>query len=866
MNRKLPVWIICMIISTALIIGCSQLGDSSTAAKPILKPYISIQPKGASYSVGGAYTNPELSIEIYDWDNADGTLDFQWYTFTDIEEYCEDGGDEITSGVTQRTIPGSDAVRLVSAYTPSLTPAADEIHYYYVVVTNINEEALDETSAQIQSEVVAISFSAAGDPLYPVIKSNPANAAYGWGALLNPLKVTADTPAGGQLTYQWFINDIYSTEGAEVIPESDNNSITPAPADMVLGNNHFFAKVANTVGGKRAVSTSIPAIITIRPGKRAAPPRITTQPKDAIYIQGDPTIAPLSVEGESVDLGTITYQWYSNTDTKNSGGTLITDATNKTYAIPAGTTGSTYYYCLVTNTNENVTDQKTSSIPSNPVKVRIGNGTGSKTANAFITITNTGNDRYQYIRGYGGMDVAWGNFPMTKPEETELMYDPNKLGYNMLRIMIRADNVDIEKTMTDLVAGDRPYYYDNVKIVNKYGGYVAASPWTPPKNWKSNNSINGGGYLIPAYYKLFANYLRRFSQHMYDNGAPIFAISISNEPNYTAGYDGCEWTPEEMRNFFLECGHFTDGIRGYGGGRETPYVWTMNGESANTPTINRAALQNPQSKAAIDVLARHIYGSRTDSLWNNNSDKALITKKDVNGNDVMMEVWMTEHNINSANATGYFNDSTWNYVWRFLNDVDLVVRINNENAFVWWASKRFYSMVGDGQAGTTEGAALPRGWALSHYAKFTTDYTRVRVRLTTGQESVYLEGPTAEEDPGTRKIGSLDRGASMVNRTLDDMDNPSARITAFQSADGNSISMVLWTPTNPAGKNGINLGTVEVTLPAGFVANSVVAVKSWGQAANQLFQPDDSVALSDDKTKAYITIGASQIMSVRFSK
>jgi O-glycosyl hydrolase len=865
MNRKLFIGITGILIAAALIAGCS-LGDSSTAAKPIARPYISVQPQGASFYTD-KYTAPTLSVEIYDWNEKDGKLSYKWYSFTDIEAYCAArSGDEV-SGAESWVEREEDVVRYGSSYTPSITPIADDIYYFYVVITNSDSEAQGDTKAIIQSEVVAISFSDPGDPLYPVIAANPANASYGWGAQLNPLRVTATRPEGDNnlLTYQWFTSAQYSVASGTAIPDTDNRSITPDPNELLPGENFFFVKVTNTINNKSKTSIAVPAIINIQPGKRAAAPRITAQPKDALYFNSS-AIAPLSVTAESLDMGTLSYQWYSNTDVKSSGGTLIAGATAATYAVPETKDGSYYYYVVVTNTNNNVaSEDKTASAASKGVKVRIGNGTGGTDANVFITIPDTKlpANRFQYIRGYGGMDVAWGNFPRTTQEDTELMYNPDKMGYNMLRIMIRADNIDVEKTITDLINSDRPDYYENVKIVNKFGGYVAASPWTPPKEWKSNNSINGGGYLIPAYYKLFAQYLRNFAQHMYDHGAPIFAISISNEPNYTAGYDGCEWTPEEMRDFYKEIGHFTDGIRGYGGGRETPYVWTMNGESANTPYINNAALQDPESKAVIDVLARHIYGERTKSLWNdfpNNLQKGSPDDQ----NKGRLEVWMTEHNINSANATGYLNDSTWNYVWRYLNDVDVSIRMNNENAFVWWASKRFYSMVGDGQAGTTDGAPLPRGWALSHYAKFSIDYTRINLALTTGKASTYLDGPTTVD--GDRVIRHMNRDSSMLNRNKDDMDNNSARITAFESEDGNSISLVLWTPTKTNGTDGINLGTVEVTLPPGFVANSVVAAKSWGQNANQLFQPDDSVVLSADRTKVYITIGASQIFSVRVSR
>jgi hypothetical protein len=364
---------------------------------------------------------------------------------------------------------------------------------------------------------------------------------------------------------------------------------------------------------------------------------------------------------------------------------------------------------------------------------------------------------------------------------------------------------------------------------------VLASPWSPPKEWKSNNSINGGGHLIHAYRRQFANYLKNFARHMYDNGAPIYAISIANEPNYTAGYDGCEWSPAEMRDFYKEVGRFTNGVRGFGGGVEIPTVLTVNGESANNPNINDLALNDPISNAVIDLLARHVYGDQQENLWNHPNR---------NGK----EVWMTEHNINSANATAYPNDSTWNYIWRFMNDVDLVMRLNNENAFVWWASKRFYSMLGDGQFGTRNGVPTVRGYGLSHYAKFTIDTTRVGVSVT---------GVTG----GGAGI-SQDRTNTTVNPTNFALDNLSAKITAYVSADGNEISMILWTPTLPNGTGGRDMGRIRIDMPAGFEIGGAQAVRS---TADTIMVAED-VDISGDRKSAFVNLPASHLLSVRFMK
>jgi O-glycosyl hydrolase len=897
MRKKWHATAFAVMALAAALVCASCLGEAEEAKANIVKPYISIQPMSASYFTDEyadvSVEDKTLSMEIWDWTRNEGSLSFQWYSFEDIETYCASRRGTAISGASGRLEGVDDPERgfvvYKTTYTPDIQPEAGKQYFYYVNVTNNNPDA-DTTSSSTPSEIAIISFSAPGAPLYPVISRHPASATYGWGAEMSPLRVEASLPEGaeGTLTYQWYSNSSFSVTGGTAIAQADQSTLLPDEDMLNMGANYSFVVVTNNVETHEPVrSISLPATITLQPGKKAAPPRINVQPQDQLYFTGE-TVNALTVEAVSLDRGSLSYQWYSNETVSSKGGTAIDGARSASYTPPVSATGNYFYYVVVTNTNNNVSGQKTETTPSRAVKVSIASSATGETANAFIWIPDPdGNvagvsNRFQYIRGFGGMDVAWGNFPRTRPEDTELMYDPDRMGYNILRIMIRADYVDPEKTVNELLAGDRPDYYENVKIVNKYGGYVLASPWTPPKEWKSNNSINGGGNLIPSYYKLFATYLRNFAQLMYDNGAPIYAISISNEPNYVAGYDGCEWEPEEMRDFFLEVGHFTNGIRGYGGGREIPYVLTMNGESANTPNINHAALENSRSKAAIDVLARHVYGERTTSLWKQNFDPnntpykpGILRKSDGS----LYEVWMTEHNINSANATGYYNDSTWPYVWRFMNDVDLVLRINSENAFVWWASKRFYSMIGDGQFGTVGAAEknepatpYPRGWGLSHYARYTIDTTRIRVMIraydTDPGNPSYLINPSGAQV----RLPHAERGTSILNSTTDDMDNTSVRVTGFISQDGNEISLVMWTPTTTGGSGGYGMGTVKIDLPPGFEARSVIAHRSWGQLGTQMFQLDTdqegwkAVRLSPDRTSAYVDVPRSHILSVKFTR
>ena len=81
----------------------------------------------------------------------------------------------------------------------------------------------------------------------------------------------------------------------------------------------------------------------------AQPPVITAQPQNAQYSVGGPA-SPLTVEANVTDGGTLSYQWYQNTDGSTTGGTKV--GTNSPSFTPdTSAEGTYYYYCVITNTN-----------------------------------------------------------------------------------------------------------------------------------------------------------------------------------------------------------------------------------------------------------------------------------------------------------------------------------------------------------------------------------------------------------------------------------------------------------------------------------------------------------------------------------
>ena len=847
-------------------------------------PEITGEPQGGGYAI-----DEEFTLTVAAETSDDGDLTYQWYAYTRYQEYENHTG-KVIDGATN------------AAYTASFD--AESVNRFYVIVTNTNLKATGKRMISVRSQPVTVTVNDPANAQYPVIEAQPVgkdDIIWGRNINISPLMVTAVIGEDeGELSYQWYTAKTLTNENGDIIEGATAPLFAPLSTITEPGTYYYFVVVSNTnnaVTGRRVSAVvSSPVLIKISITPNAAVPVIHEHPSGEIIFIGE-DISPLTVTvGESEDSGILSYQWYSNATSSNEGGTAITDATEDSYTpdFDTDSAGNYYYYVVVTNTNTFVTNP-TSTVTSRVAELVVTTSSSDAEQNPNATITVNFDDKLQFIRGFGGQDVAWGNFPDYRMSDYETMFNPDILGYNIVRIQIPPDNIDINVTMYDLITNQlygtdrsRENYYEFVKLVNRYNGYVLASPWSPPREWKTNNSKNGGGSLRATNYQDYAWYLRSFAQHMSDNGAPIYAISIQNEPNYQAsGYDGCEWTANEMRDFFKQVGRFTQegtwgsnntpypsNVPGFGGGRELVYVKTVNGESANTVSINNAALNDPDAKKYIDLLARHIYGERSTNLGGTGANGPNDVNAIYDPTDPR-EVWMTEFNLNSQTTVSYPNDHTWNYVWQFLNTIDVSLRNNHESAYVWWSMKRFYSMIGDNTAGTADGEILPRGWCLAHFSRFAKETYRVGVTYSgTLADGTALSA--ANINPGNYTI--LYTGSPAV----------AVKVMAFVRLRGGEvfpvnwknqdvdmediteISLIMYTPTNTDGSGGYDMGKVKVQLPDGFTIRGVTAMRSTRDDVGDRRDPKppvwENVDISQDRNAAYISMPRSQIVSVRFTR
>jgi O-glycosyl hydrolase len=384
---------------------------------------------------------------------------------------------------------------------------------------------------------------------------------------------------------------------------------------------------------------------------------------------------------------------------------------------------------------------------------------------------------------------------------------------------------------------DNSDYWDIIKRVNQYGGYVYACPWTAPAEFKTTNSLTGGGSLKHDLYQQYADYLGNYLKRHNLMGAPLYGISVQNEPNASVGYEGMDWTPQELLDFHKQVGRFTAGIPGYGHGEATPFVKIVSAESANSPvSLGDPTLNDPLARDKVDIIARHFYGN-TKLRYANALDDPN------NGGADKKEVWQTEFNdsTNDAAANHYLR-STWNWVWFMNNIIDCSHRLNDESAFIYWYSKRFYGMISDGQYGAPpESTILDRGYAMAHYSRFTTDTNRIDVSNPIGLGADFNSEDYIQWGSGT--------GWAVYPRA-----------SAYKTLDGNSVSVVLYTPTDQNGNNGRALGDVEIKLP--FTATAAYA--EFTDQNNKLIEYP--AVLSADGRSAVINVPRGVMISARFTR
>lgn len=318
---------------------------------------------------------------------------------------------------------------------------------------------------------------------------------------------------------------------------------------------------------------------------------------------------------------------------------------------------------------------------------------GAQSAKVQIDMSRT----YQKITGFGGFVCSpqFGYNHMSAEEIKKMWGAASDAGYNIMRLYIPAENSWPSTLATAKLAK------------NELGLKIFASPWTMPAEWKTNNSevavytdANGVqqiGYLKEEHYQDYALYLNRYVSYLRNNGVELDYISIQNEPDEKATYQGCIWTPVQIASFVKNYGHLI-------GCKVIAPESVGYSDSFADAFLDTATMDN------FEVYGVHQYGG--------------IQSKYKRFQNYGKEIWMTEYLIN-WNSAGTPRDFDWSIdAFSFANSINDAL-LGNVNAWVHYSAKRYYAMMGDGTNGTAAGEITKRGYILSQYAKYTTGTTRI---------------------------------------------------------------------------------------------------------------------------------------------
>jgi O-Glycosyl hydrolase len=280
----------------------------------------------------------------------------------------------------------------------------------------------------------------------------------------------------------------------------------------------------------------------------------------------------------------------------------------------------------------------------------------------------------QVIRGFGAANILPWRPDMTADQvNTAFGTGDGQLGFTILRL-----RVPYTDDTTEFAA-----QVSSAVLAESMGAIVFASPWTPPSAMKSNNNIVGG-MLNESSYADYAAHLKKFADYMAAHGAPLYAISLQNEPDARVTYESCIWNATQFLNF-TKNNAASIGIK----------VIMPEGQNF-VHALSDSTLNDSTAAVNVSIIAGHLYGGGLASY-------PLATSKG-------KELWMTEY---------LSLDTTWSGVLATGQQINDCMKAGM-NAYVWWYIIRYYGPINE------SGIVTKRGYVMSQYSKFVRPgFTRV---------------------------------------------------------------------------------------------------------------------------------------------
>jgi glucuronoarabinoxylan endo-1,4-beta-xylanase len=329
---------------------------------------------------------------------------------------------------------------------------------------------------------------------------------------------------------------------------------------------------------------------------------------------------------------------------------------------------------------------------------------------------------YQQIDGFGASS-AWTANNISDVLADQFFSPDTGIGLSLLRIQIKPTGTTGELGTAQ-------------KAVAR-GAKVWAAPWSPPGEWKDNGKTTDGGSLLPEHRQDWANSLASFASSMAAQGIPLVAISAQNEPNYTATWDTCRYSPEQMVTFVRD-------FLGPALAAQTPYVPVMAPETQGWDQFRRFAdplMADAGAVARMGPLATHHYAGAPYVYEPAAAAGKVIWQTEISDDDVKV----ADAGIDSGlRVAAMMHDdlvsggvSAWHYWWLVPGSDDnggLVMKTTNMLATRAWVMGNWSRFV---RPGFVRVAVTPLAQSYVHLSAFkNTDGRMVVVAVNQGYANV----------------------------------------------------------------------------------------------------------------------------------
>lgn len=237
--------------------------------------------------------------------------------------------------------------------------------------------------------------------------------------------------------------------------------------------------------------------------------------------------------------------------------------------------------------------------------------------------------RYQMVDGFGYTLTGGSAMLISKMSETQqntLLQElfgksTNDISINYLRISVGASDLD-EKvfsyhdvSLPDTTLTGFNFSYDTLYLLPILKKVLSinpdiklmATPWSPPK-WMKDNQSSIGGSLLPIYYRTYASYLVKYLSEMKKLGIAIDAMTIQNEPQHGGNNPSMIMSAAQQADFVKN--HLGPAIE-KAGIKTKIVIWDHNCDKPDFPI---SVLNDAGAKKYIDGSAFHLYGGDISAL------------------------------------------------------------------------------------------------------------------------------------------------------------------------------------------------------------------------------------------------------------